>query len=202
MGRKYLVLTSGEQHLSVLDRLLGEARQAAPDAAFLLTADHGMNYKKRCWDLAKACRERDLELRFALSAEKDRYVGTTAHSAARVGLAQSPADKEGAIETIYSLEGVEQVWTRAEAAQRFQLMPERIGDLVVIGDIDTVFGDLDTASEDLEAHYRSHGSLHESKVPLVIFNYTADLPDRELFSTNLDITRIPLGNWIVLPAAL
>ena len=159
-----------------------------------------MNYKKRCWDLANACRERGLELRFALSAEKDRYVKhhRTFGGAAWVWL-KSPADRERAIETIYSLEGVEQVWTRAEAAQRFQLMPERIGDLIVIGDIDTVFGDLDTASEDLEAHYRSHGSLHESKVPLVIFNYTADLPDRELFSTNLDITRIPLGSWTALP---
>ena len=47
------------EHLATLDGLLGEARDAAPDAAFLLTADHGMNYKRRCWDLARAlCRPR------------------------------------------------------------------------------------------------------------------------------------------------
>lgn len=93
------------EHLTVLDSLLGEAQQAAPDAAFLLTADHGMNYKKRCWDLANACRERGLELRFALSAEKDRYLKhhRTFGGAAWVWL-KSPADKERAIETIYSLE--------------------------------------------------------------------------------------------------
>ena len=43
-------------------------------AAFLITADHGLNAKTRCWDLAKACKKRGLEVRFALSAERDRYV--------------------------------------------------------------------------------------------------------------------------------
>ena len=47
---------------------------AAPDAAFLITADHGLNAKTRCWDLAKACKKRGLELRFAFSAERDQYV--------------------------------------------------------------------------------------------------------------------------------
>jgi phosphonoacetate hydrolase len=46
-----------KEHLAELDRLLGEAMDAAPDAAFLITADHGMNYKARCWDLFRACRE-------------------------------------------------------------------------------------------------------------------------------------------------
>ena len=40
-----------QAHLTQLDLLLGEARKVAPDAAFLITADHGMNYKKRSWDL-------------------------------------------------------------------------------------------------------------------------------------------------------
>ena len=34
-----------KEHLARLDQLLGEASAAAPDAAFLLTADHGMNHK-------------------------------------------------------------------------------------------------------------------------------------------------------------
>ena len=66
--------SESQEHLARLDELIGAARAGAPDAAFLLTADHGMNYKKRCWDLARACAERRVPLRFALSAEKDRYV--------------------------------------------------------------------------------------------------------------------------------
>jgi phosphonoacetate hydrolase len=179
-----------QQHLAELDRLLGEARDIAPDAAFYITADHGLNYKRRCWDLLQACRERGLELRFALSAEKDRYVKhhRTFGGAAWVWL-RSPEDAPQAIELIGTLAGVEAVFTREEAAARFQLMPEWIGQLVVLGDCETVFGELDTAMEVLDPRYRSHGSLHESAIPLVIFNHAGELPPAEAFEANVDLTR-------------
>ena len=183
-----------KEHLARLDALIGEARDCAAGAAFLLTADHGMNYKRRCWDLARACLTRGMRLRFALSAEKDRYVKhhRTFGGAGWVWL-QSPGDEASAMETLSSLEGVERVITRAEAAERFNLMPQRIGDLVVMGDKDTVFGDLEADGEILEPTYRSHGSLHESAVPLIIYNAAMDLPPADRFTTNLDITRIPFG---------
>jgi phosphonoacetate hydrolase len=183
-----------QEHLARLDELIGQARAVAPDAAFLITADHGMNFKKHCWDLARACVERNMPLRFALSAEKDRYVKhhRTFGGAAWVWL-NSPNDECKAADTIAGLMGIEQVLTKTEAAKRFNLMPERIGDLVVIGDKDTVFGDLQSSSEKLEPTYRSHGSLHESRVPLIIYNSAVNLPSPESFKANLDITRIPFG---------
>src|SRR5262249_18251798 len=66
--------TESQQHLARGDALVGQAVAAAPDAGFLITADHGLNAKSRCWNLAKACENRGLSLRFALSAERDRYV--------------------------------------------------------------------------------------------------------------------------------
>jgi len=82
---------------------------------------------------------------------------------------------------------VEAVLARAEAATRFNLMPERIGELVVLGDRDTVFGELEKEREDLEAGYRSHGSLHESDVPLFVYNYRGRLPRRATFRRNADV---------------
>jgi phosphonoacetate hydrolase len=183
-----------QEHLTRIDELIGKARDVAPDAAFLLTADHGMNYKKRCWDLNRACAERGAPVRFALSAEKDRYVKhhRTFGGAAWVWL-HSPADRAKVAETIAGLTGVEAVLDRETAARRFHLMPERIGELVVIGDKDTVFGDLEGSSEELEPTYRSHGSLHESQIPLIIYNSSVALPEPESFKANLDITRIPFG---------
>lgn len=183
-----------QEHLARLDELVGEAREAAPDAAFLFTADHGMNYKKRCWDLAKACAERGVELRYALSAEKDRYVKhhRTFGGAAWVWL-RSPQDEAKVINTIFSLEGIENVLTKAETARRYNLMPDRIGDLAVFGDKDTVFGELQSAGEALELAYRSHGSLHETEVPLIIYNADMNLPAVENFRANLDLTRIPFA---------
>jgi hypothetical protein len=39
----------------------------------------------------------------------------------------------------------------------------------------------------LEASYRSHGSLHESDVPLAIYNYKGALPESGRFSRNADL---------------
>jgi phosphonoacetate hydrolase len=178
------------EHLAKLDALMGRAITVAPDAAFLITADHGMNAKSRCWDLEKACKNRGLELRFALSAERDRYVKhhRTFGGTGWVWL-KSPSDATAAMRIIRGLKGVETVLTRDEAARRFHLMPDRIGELVVLGDKDTVFGELEPESEDLPPSYRTHGSLHESDVPLVIFNATGKLPQVDEVRFNFDLTR-------------
>jgi phosphonoacetate hydrolase len=182
-----------QEHLRKLDALIGEAAEAAPDAAFFLTADHGMNYKKRCWDLDKALGARGTQVRFALSAEKDRYVKhhRTFGGTAYVWL-NSPQDAPEVKERILQLEGIEAVRTREEAARDFHLMPERIGELVVTGDRDTVFGELQTDLENLESGYRSHGSLHESEVPLVIYNCKQEVPAPASFRHNADLIHFML----------
>ena len=63
-----------KEHLARLDDLFGQAMKAAPDAPFLVTADHGMNAKTRCWDFKKVCAARGVPLRKAFSAGRDRYV--------------------------------------------------------------------------------------------------------------------------------
>jgi len=177
-----------QEHLRRIDQLIGQAAEAAPDAAFFFTADHGMNYKKRCWDLDKALGARGTQVKFALSAEKDRYVKhhRTFGGTAYVWL-NSPADAPEVTERILQLEGIEAVRTREEAARDFDLMPDRIGELVVTGDQETVFGEMGGEFEALEAGYRSHGSLHESDVPLVVYNWKGPLPDQGAFRRNADL---------------
>jgi phosphonoacetate hydrolase len=181
-----------KEHLARLDAILGRAVAAAPDAAFLITADHGLNPKSRCWDLAKACKNRGLELRFALSAERDKYVKhhRTFGGTGYVWL-RSPRDADAAVKIIKGLEGVEAVLTRAEAAKKFHLMPERIGELVVLGDRETVFGETEPQFEveHLPPTFRTHGSLHEATVPLVIYNASGTVPPAESIQTNFDMTR-------------
>lgn len=74
-------------------------------------------------------------------------------------------------EALRTIDGIEAVLTRSEAAQRFELPPDRIGDLVVVSDHLTVLGT--RASEHdlsgLTVPLRSHGGLSEQKVPL-LFN--------------------------------
>jgi phosphonoacetate hydrolase len=62
-------------------------------------------------------------------------------------------------------------------------MPDRIGDLIVLGNSTTVFGDLDTESEALPETYRSHGALSDARVPLFVFN-AVGAPKTDYFQYN------------------
>jgi phosphonoacetate hydrolase len=177
-------------HLATLDALLGEAAAAAPDAAFYVTADHGMNFKTSCWDLARACAARDAPVRAVVSAARDQY---PKHHLGFGGTAwiylNAPGDADRVASVVAGLTGVEAVLSRREAAQRFVLMPSRIGDLMAIGDRDTVLGEAETEHQSLDRAYRSHGSLYELDVPLVAYNGDSRAQTASDYRMNFDLTR-------------
>ena len=185
-------------HLARMDQLIGETVMAAPDAAFFATADHGMNGKRLVYDLAQALPRRQAPVRFVLSAEKDRYVKhhRTFGGTAWVWL-NRPTDDATVAAAIADLPGIESVLRRDEAASKFHLDPDRIGDLVVLGDRDTVFGELPPGQESelLPAEYRSHGSLHEQKVPLFAHNH-AEYPYLQTPTSNKDLLAPLLNGWL------
>ena len=178
-----------KEHLARLDDLFGQAAKIAPDAAFLITADHGMNAKTRCWDLEKVCAARGVPLRKAFSAGRDRYVkhNRGCSGAAYVYL-KSPQDASRVREILAETKGVERVLSREEAAREYRLMASRIGELVVWGDQDTLFGEMDMESDDLAGKVRSHGSLHELDMPLFVYN-AKGAPASDYFRHNLDLAR-------------
>src|SRR5271155_5786952 len=118
-----------KEHLARLDQLFGEAAAAAPDAAFLLTADHGMNHKAHCWDLEKACARRGTPIRIAISVDRDKYLK---HHRGYGGVAwvycNGTPDMDRVAAILSGLAGVEAVLSRSEASKRFHLMGSRIGD--------------------------------------------------------------------------
>ena len=54
---------------------------------------------------------------------------------------------------------------------------------------ETVFGETDEELERLPPTFRTHGSLHEIEIPLVIFNASGALPDADQLHYNFDMTR-------------
>jgi phosphonoacetate hydrolase len=179
-----------QQHMKTIDDYFGKFLAAAPDHAIVVTADHGMNSKQHCWDLAKACANRGLPLKFAISPVADRLLK---HHKGFGGVSyvhlMDPADQEKAVSIILSLEGVEAVLDRKTAARRFGLMESRIGDLVILPDKDTVFGDLAEEREELAAIYRSHGSLYEMEIPLLLYNDQGPPPRYRDINYNLDLSK-------------
>ncbi len=119
-----------KEHLAHMDDLIGQAMRAAPDAAFLLTADHGMNAKTLCWDLEKVCERRGVPLRKAFSVGRDRYVKQHRGCSGGAYVYLKNRQDAGRVREIISgLKGVEHVIARDEAARDYKLMKSRIGDL-------------------------------------------------------------------------
>lgn len=102
-----------------IDSLIGELLDEAPDAAILLTADHGMNHKNRGVDLAQVCKNRNTPIKIAISPEKDKYIK---HDKGLGGAAyiylNDNSDKEAVKKTLLATKGVEAVLTREEAAKK------------------------------------------------------------------------------------
>jgi len=78
---------------------------------------------------------------------------------------------------IRALRGIESVDNRTDAAARFELPADRIGDLVVVSERSTVIG-TSAARHDLtalDAPLRSHGGVAEQRVPLIMNRKTSSL---------------------------
>ena len=182
-------------HLHEFDSLLGETLNEDPGLEIYMSADHGMNFKKVCYDLNTVLPAKGCDIFFAMSAERDPYVKhhRTFGGTAFVFL-NSANDYEHAADICRRLDGVEAVYDRYTAASKFLLHPDRIGDMVVTGDIDTVFGPLDNDSgvEELPEEFRTHGGSDEGNVPLIVFNRDVDIDDWHGFRYNFDLIK-PIG---------
>ena len=80
-------------------------------------------------------------------------------------------DRNRVAEFVTSLEGVEQVWTAENVAKELEQPLDREGDLAVVANKKTVIGGSEK-DHDLSAlkgkRLRTHGSLHEAKVPFIL----------------------------------
>lgn len=161
-----------QAHHAALDaevgRLVDSWLRIHKDGTVFITADHGMLDKTRALDPGVILRTRGICAE-AVPIIKDRYV---VHHGNQGGAAYVHLDNgetiAEAVAILKACPGIDDALTRNEAAARFQLMADRVGDIMVLADSETVFGVMDEAER--EVSLRSHGSLHESVVPLWALN--------------------------------
>jgi phosphonoacetate hydrolase len=150
------------------DELLGEYLREG----FLvgITADHGMNAKPRVIYLEDVLDQAGLSGYRVVLPITDPYV---VHHGALGSFAwiHLPGDEvERAREALSALEGIEEIYCRAEAAVIYEHPSDRIGDLSVASDAQTALGK-SRAKHDLSgivAGLRSHGGRHEQIVPIIV----------------------------------
>jgi phosphonoacetate hydrolase len=161
---------------AMMDSYLGHLD--ALGCVIALTADHGMNAKTAMDAQPDVIYLQDV-LDGWLGASKARVIlpitdpyvvhhgalGSFATVYLPAGVDQAPLVKRLAAQR-----GMESVLTRAEAAERFELPADRIGDIVVVSERSTVIGTA-AARHDLsalDAPLRSHGGVSEQRVPLIL----------------------------------
>jgi phosphonoacetate hydrolase len=181
---------------AMMDKYL--AQLDALGCSIALTADHGMNAKHREDGSPDVIYLQDM-LDGWLGAGKARVIlpitdPYVVHHGALGSFATVYVDAD-VRQKIAELPGVEVVLSREEAAQKFELPAERIGDLVVVSTKHVVIGtskarhDLSGLKEPL----RSHGGISEQKVPL-LFNRKLCGLEAHRRLRNFDIFDLALNN--------
>ena len=179
------------------------AQLDAMGAAIALTADHGMNAKTDAAGAPQIIYLQDwFDAQIGTAAARvilpvtDPYV---AHhgSLGSFATAYLPpgADLAGLTAKLKKVRGVEVVLSRAEAAARFELPPDRIGDVVVVSERLYVIGTSPSRHDlsGLDAPLRSHGGISEQLVPLLFNRRLVDVdPTRRL--RNFDIFDLALNH--------
>lgn len=163
---------------AMFDRYLGELD--ALGAVFVVTADHGMNAKTRLDASPNVIYLQDL-LDGWLGRERSRVIlpitdPYVVHHGALGSFATiylpdtNPASIDQVSGQLRGLLGIEVVLPRAEAARRFELPPDRIGDIVVVSERSFVLGTSRSRHDlsQLELPLRSHGGISEQRVPLIV----------------------------------
>ncbi len=170
---------------AMMDRYLAELERLGCTIA--LTADHGMNAKTRLDASPNVIYLQDV-LDGWLGAGRARVIlpitdPYVVHHGALGSYATvylpSDVDATALAARIAALRGIEMVLARAEAARRFELPADRIGDLVVVSARSVAIGGA-AAKHDLsglDAPLRSHGGVSEQAVPLVLNRRIAGLDE-------------------------
>jgi phosphonoacetate hydrolase len=158
------------------DELLGEFLREG----FLVgvTADHGMNAKPRVIYLEDVLTAAGIDDARVVLPITDPYVVHHGALGSFAWVHLSSSDIDRAHEAIADLHGVEEVYTREEAAIILEHPIDRIGDLSITGDAQTALGKSEKKHDlsGIGGGLRSHGGRHEQIVPIILSQPCATLP--------------------------
>ena len=169
---------------SMADKYIGELD--ALGAALVVTADHGMKPKHDANGKPSVIYVQDIldqwlgqaAARVILPITDPYVVHHGALGSFATAYLPAEVDTNEITEKLSNLEGILLVINKSEAVKRFDLPPDRIGDIVVISAENMTLGtsvdrhDLEALKEPL----RSHGGLTEQEVPFIV-NRNIDLPE-------------------------
>ena len=104
------------------------------------------------------------------------------------------ADVPGLLARIAAIPGIELALSRTEGCKRFELPPEREGDIIIVSTKHVVLGTSASKHDlsGLDAPLRSHGGVSEQTVPLLFSRRTGGIPGKARLR-NFDILDVALN---------
>ncbi len=181
-------------HMEGIDQALQETMEIldsrGEEVLLCVTADHGMSEKDRAINLKLVLRRHGISA-IINTVIADRYVVHHSNLGGAVYVYLKKADDASkCFEVLKETEGIESVLPRDQASKLYHLDQTRIGDSLVLGKKNYVIGPV--KHEITEVSLRSHGSLHERRIPIII-----NQPQSELegpLCRNIDIASVVI-NW-------
>jgi phosphonoacetate hydrolase len=179
------------------------ARMDALGATIALTADHGMNAKTKPDGSPNVIYlqewfDRTLgpgAARVILPITDPYVVHHGALGSFAVAYLPAGADAGAVAAQLAAVPGIQVVCGRDEGCRRFELPPDRTGDLIVVSDKHVVLGTAPARHDlsGLDAPLRSHGGISEQAVPLLFNRPTAGIPGKVRLR-NFDIFDVALNH--------
>ena len=181
------------------------AQLDALGAVIALTADHGMNAKHDAAGQPNIIYLQD-KLDAILSPGVARVIlpitdPYVVHHGALGSYATvylpDDADIDGLKAKLSAIDGIEMVYDNREGCERFELAPDRMGDLILVSSKHVVIGTT-AARHDLsglDVPLRSHGGVSEQQVPLIVSRRVASF-DQSRPLNNYDIFNLALNHVV------
>ncbi|MCO5064562.1 MAG: phosphonoacetate hydrolase [Rhizobiaceae bacterium] len=163
------------------------AQLDALGAAIVVTADHGMKPKHHPDGSPDVVYVQDLmdqwlgkdEARVILPITDPYVVHHGALGSFATAYLPQHADRQAVIDRLRKVEGITLVLSREEGCARFELPPDRVGDVIMISGENKTIGTSENRHDlaALDEPLRSHGGLTEQAVPFIVNRVVPDMPD-------------------------
>lgn len=186
-----------KRHMEGIDEALRETVETleAQGDEFLLciTADHGMAEKDRAVNLEMVLRAHGISSRVN-TIIADRYVVHHSNLGGSAYVYLKDADDASkCLQVLREAEGVEEALPLDQASKRYHLDRTRVGDFLVLGERNYVFGL--AGQEIIDVSLRSHGSLHEARVPIIVNMSKSEL--KEPLKENKDVASLIMNRLTI-----
>ena len=159
-----------DEQIRAIDKYIEKIIALEPERQIYITADHGMNQKKRIVNFQIVSDNAGFDT-YCLPPLKDRYIEN--HIYQEGGMLyvflNNPEQSVDFYNFTKKLPYIEKILTKEEAAKTYHLPVDQIGDYVLLTEKYSAFGECEKDIIYTEES-RTHGSLYEQEVPLIAFN--------------------------------